>query len=227
MSWADVCRLLLPWCAGWHNASHLEVEGIATVAGGDDDGLSCKLSQGFQYGAAELLQCGDALCGDGVVYAVGGGNGRALEFFHRKVFGEHLWCAGVLLSCFHSCDVFVCTFFSGGGFWCVHWMASVIAVPRFRALRMRSAKGLNALRGWMRHPPALERVPRMMLPSVRWCTPFPPLSMGHWQGMGVFRLTYFSCRHWLQSGVWPAVGDAGRMMGMWRPYCLQWWRQMR
>lgn len=95
------------------DASHLEVEGIATVAGGDDDGLSCKLSQGFQYGAAELLQCGDALCGDGVVYAVGGGNGRALEFFHRKVFGEHLWCAGVLLFCFHSCDVFVCTFFSG------------------------------------------------------------------------------------------------------------------
>lgn len=75
------------------DASHLEVEGIATVAGGDDDGLSCKLSQGFQYGAAELLQCGDVVCGDGVVYAVGMGNGRVLEFLQGKVWGEHVWCA--------------------------------------------------------------------------------------------------------------------------------------
>ena len=52
------------------DASYLDVEGWAAVAGTDDDGLSGERSEGFEDGATELLQRGDVLCGDGVVYAV-------------------------------------------------------------------------------------------------------------------------------------------------------------
>ena len=51
--------------------SNLDVEGWAAVAGTDDDGLSGERSEGFEDGATELLQGGDVLCGDGVVYTVG------------------------------------------------------------------------------------------------------------------------------------------------------------
>ena len=56
------------------DASNLDVEGWAAVAGTDDDGSSCERSEGFEDGATELLQGGDVLCGDGVVYAVGVGH---------------------------------------------------------------------------------------------------------------------------------------------------------
>ena len=66
-----MCPSVLPrgvWCLGQAyvgslaygvlagiDSPHLEVECIAAVARGDDDGLSGKLPQGFEYGAAELL----------------------------------------------------------------------------------------------------------------------------------------------------------------------------
>ena len=54
------------------DASYLYIEGWAAVAGTDDDGSSGERSEGFEDGATELLKGGDVLCGDGVVYAVGG-----------------------------------------------------------------------------------------------------------------------------------------------------------
>lgn len=37
-------------------SSDLDVESIAAIAGTDDDGLTCKSTQGFEDGLAELLQ---------------------------------------------------------------------------------------------------------------------------------------------------------------------------
>lgn len=56
------------------DASYLYIEAWAAVAGTDDDRLSGERSEGFEDGATELLQGGDVLCGDGVVYAVGVGH---------------------------------------------------------------------------------------------------------------------------------------------------------
>ena len=53
------------------DASYLDIEDIAAVAGADDDGLPGELAEGLEDGAAELLQGGDVLHGDGVVDAVG------------------------------------------------------------------------------------------------------------------------------------------------------------
>ena len=53
------------------DASYLYIEGWAAVAGTDDDGLSGERSEGFEDGATELLQGGDVLCWNGVVYTVG------------------------------------------------------------------------------------------------------------------------------------------------------------
>ena len=52
------------------DSSYLDVEGWGTITGTDDDGLSSEFSEGFEDGATELLQGGDVLHGDGVVYAV-------------------------------------------------------------------------------------------------------------------------------------------------------------
>lgn len=71
------------------DASYTDVEGIATVAGGDDDGLSGELAEGFEDEAAELLQGGDVLQGDGVVDAVGLGYYGAFKFFEGKMLGEY------------------------------------------------------------------------------------------------------------------------------------------
>ena len=57
------------------NASYTDVESRAAVAGADDDGLTGERSQGFEDGAAKLLQGGNVDRGDGVVDAVGLGYG--------------------------------------------------------------------------------------------------------------------------------------------------------
>ena len=75
---ADVGRFTQGVLAGI-DASYLHVEGIAAVAGADDHGSSGELPEGFEDGAAELLQGRDALQGDGVVDAVGPGHLRASE----------------------------------------------------------------------------------------------------------------------------------------------------
>ena len=58
-----------------------------------------------------------------------------------------------------------------------YWMTRVITLFLFMALRIRSAKGSKAWRGWLRQP-GMTCVPRMMLPSSLWWTPLPGLSMG-------------------------------------------------
>lgn len=52
------------------DTSYLNVEGTATVAGTDDDGLSSKFTQGFEYGATKLLQRRDVLHRNSVVDTV-------------------------------------------------------------------------------------------------------------------------------------------------------------
>lgn len=52
------------------DASYTDVEGVGAVAAGDDDGLPGEGPQGFEDGAAELLEHWDVVHGDGVVDAV-------------------------------------------------------------------------------------------------------------------------------------------------------------
>jgi len=84
---ADVGRFTEGVLAGI-DASYLHVEGIAAIAGVDDHGASRELPEGFEDGAAELLQGRDALQGDGVVDAVDSGHGLVLEFFQREMLGK-------------------------------------------------------------------------------------------------------------------------------------------
>ena len=82
---ADVGRFAQGVLAGI-NASYLDVERTASVAGTDDDGLAGICSQGLEDGTAELFQSGNVLHGNGVVDTMGGGYSRALEFFQAEMF---------------------------------------------------------------------------------------------------------------------------------------------
>lgn len=73
------------------DASYLDVESRAAVAGGDDDRSAGKLTKGFEYGATELLQGGDVHCGHIVVDAVLTGSFGLLEFREGEMLGEHYW----------------------------------------------------------------------------------------------------------------------------------------
>ena len=52
------------------DASYTDVQGRAAIARADEDGLAGELPERLEDGAAELLQGGDVLHGDGVVAAV-------------------------------------------------------------------------------------------------------------------------------------------------------------
>ena len=51
-------------------ASYLYIQGIAAIAGTDDDGLAGERPKGFEDGAAKLLQGGNVLGWDDVCNAV-------------------------------------------------------------------------------------------------------------------------------------------------------------
>ncbi len=73
--------------AGIHT-SDLDVELWATVAGTNDDRLTCKGAQGFKDGLAELFQGWDELGWAGVVDVVGNCGCTSFELRKIEMFSE-------------------------------------------------------------------------------------------------------------------------------------------
>lgn len=85
------------------------------------------------------------------------------------------------------------------------------------ALRMRSDRVERAFCGNF-NAPSVMRVPMMMLPSVRLCTPFPAFSIGQRQGRSELLLMSSIFLHLSQQG-W-GFWLYSDINGMLRSYCL-------
>lgn len=83
----DVCGFSQSVLAGVC-ATYFYVEGIATVTGTDDDGLTCKGAQGFEDGLAELLQGRDVLRRYTVVDVVGNCCSASFKFGYCKMWSQ-------------------------------------------------------------------------------------------------------------------------------------------